>query len=460
MSVDNSIRKPNIIPHIRYTYEIRMAFSFAKFLPRGSVVLATTTFGSYALGLLRDRLLARTFGAAGSLDSYNAAFLIPDFMFNLLVASGIAAAAVPLFTELYQRSRKHAYEYMNSLLLAAIGIMAIVGVGMAVFAPTLSYLVAPGLSDEAHIYVARMMRIIALSPILFAASNALGAMLVAQKRFLFYGLSPIAYNIGIIFGVFSLTPSYGIMGVAYGTVIGAALHLGVRLIDAIHSGWRWQLVWHFWHTPEIRRTVRLMLPKMIGHPVELVTFWIFTGLASLLAPGSITVLNFARNFQSVPVSLIGIAMATAVFPVLSQAALSSPKKLQATLRRTATTIVLASSVAAIMLYAIRTPLITLLLGGGAFDADAIARTALVLGVFCLAIPTESVSHLLARAFYATKDTITPVAFSIVSLIVAGGTAYGLLGSLGMIGLPLAFFIISLVKTAGLWIFLSRKIAKA
>src|SRR5687768_1218941 len=110
----------------------------AQFIPRGSVILSVTTLGSYVMGLLRDRILARTFGASASLDSYNAAFLVPDFVFNLLVASGIAAAAVPLFTELYRKNREHAYAYMNTLLAAAMAVMALSGVVLAIGAPVLS----------------------------------------------------------------------------------------------------------------------------------------------------------------------------------------------------------------------------------------------------------------------------------------------------------------------------------
>ncbi len=203
-----------------------------------------------------------------------------------------------------------------------------------------------------------------------------------------------------------------------------------------------------------------MLPKMIGHPIELITFWVFTSLASLLAAGSITILNFARNFQSVPVSIIGITMATAVFPALAEAALGPAKKFQQLLRRTTLSIFLASTAAALLLFLIRRPLVGILLGGGAFDAAAVDRTALTLGVFCLAIPTESLSHLFARGFYATKNTVIPVVFSVSSLLVAGGSAYFLLEPLGILGLPLGFFFGSAVKTLGLFLVLNARLRRA
>lgn len=435
-----------------------MIATISRWVPRGSVVLAATTLASYGLGLLRDRILAQTFGAGTSLDSYNAAFLVPDFAFNVLVASGIAAAGVPLFMELQRRSRTEAYDYMSALVSGSVALMTVVGGMIIIFAPVLSTLVAPGVSAEGRELIVQLMRITALSPIFFAASNTLGALLVAQRRFLWYGLSPVFYNIGIIGGAAWLTPSFGIMGVAYGTVIGALLHLLVRLFDALRVGWRARLTWQL-PTALWQRTLRLMAPKMIGHPVELVTFWVFTSLASLLAPGSITVLNFARNFQSVPVSLLGIAMATAVFPALTEAALVSRQRVRALLQRTAGLILAVSGAAALVLFLIRRPLVQVLLGGGEFGSDAVARTALVLGVFCLAIPTESVSHLLARAFYATQHTVIPVVLSVVSLLVASGVGYMLLPRLGIVALPLGFFAGSFLKVVGLYVLFLRRLTR-
>src|SRR3989344_792146 len=369
-----------------------MRFDIGRFIPRGSMVLWITTLGSYILGLLRDRVLAHAFGASSYLDSYYAAFLVPDFIFNVLVASGIAAAAVPLFAQLYTKSHKHAYEYMNSLLSAAVGTMIIAAIILFVFASQLSGLVAPGLDASAHVLVTQMMRVLALSSILFAASNAFGAMLVAQKKFIFYGVSPILYNLGIVGGALVLAPSFGIMGVAYGTVFGAFLHMLVRCIDALHSGWRFEIALKWWRTAEMKQTLRLMVPKMVGHPVDLVTFWLFTSLASLI------------------------------------------------------------------MYALRYQIIAVLLGGGSFGSDAVALTALTLGIFCLSIPTESLSHLFARAFYATQNTVTPVVFSVIGLLIAGGSAYMLMGKVGIAALPLGFFLGSFVKTAGLWAMFLRTTA--
>ena len=203
-----------------------------------------------------------------------------------------------------------------------------------------------------------------------------------------------------------------------------------------------------------------MLPKMFGHPIELLTFWAFTAISSTLVPGSIAVINFARNFESVPVSLIGITIATTAFPVLSLAASDrSAEKFRKVLMSSSLLIFIVSAAAALFTFFIREPLIRLALGGGSFTEEDIARTALTLGVFTLSIPTEATAQLLARAFYATKNTIVPVVFSVISFIASVGGACLLVSRLGILAMPLGFFIGSLIKLIFLFVLIFSRTKK-
>src|SRR3989344_587969 len=416
-----------------------------RFIPAGSAVLGITTLASYGMGLLRDRIFAQTFGASRVLDAYNAAFLLPDLLFNVLIASGIAAAFVPIFTDLFHSDRKRSYEYANTTISAAITTMAIAAIFLVIFAESVSVLVAPGFSPEERLMVAKILRILALSPILFGISNALGALLVAKRRFLFYGLSPILYNLGIIGGALFLSPTFGIMGVAIGTVIGALFHLLSRAIDAFLSGFSFKPNFKF-KTGEFKKTIKLMIPKMFGHPVELAMFWGFTVIASSLGTGSIAILSFARNFQSVPVSLIGITFSTTSFPIMAKAiADHSLKDFKKTLKNSFWLILGGSTLAAIITFLIREPLIRIVLGGGAFSEEAILKTAAMLGMFTLAMPTESLRHLFARAFYATKNTIIPVVLSILGLAIAIGGGYLLSPRFGILSIPISFSLASFIE---------------
>jgi putative peptidoglycan lipid II flippase len=436
-----------------------MKIRFAKIIPAGSVVLGITTLLSYVLGLVRDHYFARVFGATRVLDAYNAAFLIPDLLFNILVASGIAAAFVPIFSELLKLDTKRALKYANSVITAAIGSMIITSVIVIIFADPISALVVPGFNAVDQHLVAKILRLLSLSPIFFGVSNAIGAMLVTKRRFLYYGLSPVLYNLGIIAGTILLAPYFGVMGIAIGTVSGALLHFAVRYFDAWRSGFVFKPDFSF-KTKEFKQTLRLMLPKMFGHPIELLTFWAFTAISSTLIPGSVVVISFARNFQSVPVSLIGITIATTAFPILAMTiADRSIGRFRKILKDSFLLIFFSSCAAALVTYLVREPLVRLALGGGAFTAGDIARTAATLGVFALAIPTEASTQLLARAFYATKNTLIPVILGIIGFIISVGSAYLLVPRYEILAMPLGFFIGSAVKLILLVILIFSRMKK-
>ncbi len=416
-----------------------------KIIPRGSIVLSITSFASYILGLARDHFFAQTFGASRTLDAYNAAFLFPDLLFNILIAGGISAAFIPILTDLFHSDQKKAREYINTILTAATTVMTLTAIVVFIFSDSITVLVAPGFEAQDRLLVAKILRLLAFSPILFAASNALGAILITRGRFFFYGLSPILYNLGIILGTVFLVPHWGVMGVAIGTLFGAALHFLSRLWDAWQQGFRFKPKYDF-KNPQFKKTLKLMLPKMFGHPIELATFWGFTAIASTLIPGSVAVINFARNFQSVPISLIGITIATTSFPLLS-GAVSQKKKEDffKTLQRSFLLIFSLSTFSAIFIFLIRQPLISIFLGGGSFDSNDIHRTATILAIFCLSIPTESLVHLLARAFYATKNTLIPVSVSILGILIAIPGGFFLSASYGLSALPFTFFLGSVLE---------------
>lgn len=407
-------------------------------VPRGSAVLAATTLLSYILGLVRDRSFAQIFGASRALDAYNAAFLLPDFLFNVLVASGIAAAVVPIYLDLQSKDEKKAEQYASTVLTVSSIVMGVVALVVFLFADWLSVSVAPGFSAAERASVAHIMRILAISPIFFAASNTFGSLLVARRKFLYYGLSPVMYNAGIIFGAYVLAPSLGVTGVALGTVGGAFLHMLLRYIDVRSLGVRLGYALAV-RTADFKKTLRLMAPKMIGHPVELATFWAFTALASTQVEGSIATLNFARNFQSVPVSIIGIVLATTYFAHFSEKWIARSREgFVSVLYRALSVVGIASVVSAVIVVVFRVQIIDIFLGGRAFTPEAVVATAGLLGYFALSVPFEALSHILVRAWYATHNTTVPVLGSVVAFVVAAGGAWLLMPSWGVNALAVGF----------------------
>jgi putative peptidoglycan lipid II flippase len=407
-------------------------------IPRGALLLSALTFASYVMGLVRDRVFARTFGAGSELDVYNAALQLPELVLDILVTAGISAAFVPVFARLRREDDGATEDFARTVLTASILVMlAAVGV-LFVLAPMTVELVAPGFDAEQRAQYTEIFRITCVTAIIFAASFAIGEMLVVRQRFLAYGIAPILYNAGIVAGAIFLAPTLGIIGVALGTVLGALLHLGVRAFDVVRAGFHYRPVLSL-GSSGFREYVRLALPRALSSPIEPLTFLYFNRVASTLAAGSITAVSFARNFQSVPVSIIGAAFAVAAFPVMANAVAAGDRARFSRLVATNfVTIGVLTVGAAVVLWLLGGLAIEILLGGEAFDAEDVATTTLVLGAFAISVPLESLNQLLSRAVYATHDTILPVLASLAGLALIVASVSFLADSQGVLALPLGF----------------------
>ncbi|HRV76015.1 MAG TPA: lipid II flippase MurJ, partial [Candidatus Saccharimonadales bacterium] len=194
--------------------------------PAAALLAASALLGNL-LGLLRERLIIANFGFSIQTDAYRAAFALPDFMYFALIAGVLSVSFIPVFSQRYHGGNKKSAWEVTSSLLNLIGIAsAVIGVFVLIFAgPILRNLIAPGLDPETQFLAVSMMRIFAINPILFGISSVLTSVQQAKGRFLFYAIAPIMYSMGIIFGTLVLAPRLGIMGVAYGVVIGAISQL-------------------------------------------------------------------------------------------------------------------------------------------------------------------------------------------------------------------------------------------
>ena len=409
----------------------------ARFLPAGGLLLSVLLLGSYLTGLLRDRIFARTFGAGAELDAYNAAFVLPELTFDVIVASGLAAPFVPIFLQLRRSGAEPANQFGQSILTGALAVMTVAAVLLFILAPLTTDVIAPGFTGALRETYVALFRAMLLTTILFAASFTLGEVLIAERRFLAYGSAPLLYNLGIVVGTVLLSGPFGIFGAAYGAVLGAGLHLAVRLIGLRGSTFRARL--RFRDSPSVRSFLRLMLPKMASHPVEPLTFLFFTRVATGLGAGSVTAVSFARNFQSVPVTVIGVALALAAFPALSAAwAAGDRQGFVRGLVRDALTIAFLTCGAAVVLFVVSELVIRVFLGGGAFDEADIALTAGTLAIFALSVPIESLTHLLSRAIYATRHTMLQVLSSLAGFAVTIGATLALRDDLGLAAVPIGF----------------------
>ena len=298
----------------------RLADLARRYLPSGAVIVSALYLGSYVVGLLRERVLAGTFGAGAELDAYNAAFQLPELLFDVLVEAGLAAAFIPVFARLRSTEAgvADADRFARTVLTLSIVVMGVGSVLLFIFAEGTTQIIAPGFTGAQRELYLDLFRIMLVTQVLFAASLTLGQVLLADRRFFWFAVAPILYSTGIIVGTLAFSDAIGIYAAAVGAVFGAILHLGSRLVGLRGTSFRVGFDWEL-RTAQMGEFVRLTIPRLISQPIEPITFAFFTNLASRMAAGSLTVFNMARNFQSAPVTFVGASFAVAAFPALSTA---------------------------------------------------------------------------------------------------------------------------------------------
>ncbi len=405
--------------------------------PRGAFVLSFLSLVYFAMGLVRNRVFANTFGAGPELDAYNAAFRIPEIALDVLVASGLTAPFVPIFTSLRRDDEESANTFGRTVLTGAIIVMAFASTIIAIAAPWLADAFG-GFDPGTRALYVELLRINCLAQVLFAASFALGEILVANRRFTFYALAPIMYTGGIVLSTVLFAGRFGIYATAWGAVAGAAAHLAIRALGTRQTSFRIRPGSAF-RTAAFREFIRLMLPRMVSHPIEPITVTYFTILAASLGAGSVSALNFASDYQVLPVSLIGVAFSLAVFPTLSAAyADGNARTYRAVLGRNLVTIGLLTSASAVALFVLSGVLVDVLLGGGEFGPDDVALTSTVVAAFALSIPFDALAYPLSRGLYATHDTIRQVIASFVGLGAVVAVSQILVPAAGILAIPLGY----------------------
>ncbi len=423
----------------------RLAELTGRYLPRGVAVLSGLFLVSYVLGLVRDRTFAQTFGASSELDAYIAAFRLPELLFDVLVEAGLAAPFIPILLRLRVEDPVGSDRFARTILSLAVAIMGIASVVLFVFADATTSIVAPGFEGQQRELYTSLFRVMLVTQVLFAASLTLGQVLLAEQRFFWYAVAPLLYNAGIIIGTVAFSDSLGIYGPAIGAIIGASIHLVSRFIGLRGSQLRVGFEWAV-RTASVREFGRLMLPRMVSQPIEPLIFVFFTSIASGLGVGRVTIVDYARNFQGAPVTLIGVAYAVAAFPALSTAYANGDRA--GFLRRlgsAAASVTVLTVGAAVGLIVLGEVVIGTLFGGGAFTSADVALTAGVLTAFALSVPLESLAHLLNRAIFATHNTLLQVLASLASLGVTVLATLALLPSVEILAIPLGFTIGQVAK---------------
>jgi putative peptidoglycan lipid II flippase len=422
-----------------------------------AVIVASFSMLSRIVGFVRDRILAGIFGAGDALDVYYASFRIPDAIFQLIIIGALSACFIPVFTGYFGKDNRKAWTYTNNilnLLLITFGIVAVVG---AVLAPYYTPWLTPGFSADKQALVVQVTRVLFLGQMFFSLSMVYGSVLQGAKRFVLYSFAPIVNNFGILFGAIALVPWLGLMGLAWGAVLGASLHALIQTVGVYALGY--QYAWRLdWRDADVRQTLRQMGPRVMGIGVGQLTFLLMTVIATSLTAGSVTILQFAYNLNFFPIGIIGVSYAIAAFPTFCEYVNHNAlDKLRDSFSATVRQVLFFIIPATVLFLLLRAQAVRLIFGAGVFDWQATIATADTLAMFALSFFAQSLVFVVVRVYFAFEDSWTPFWAGILSAVVSGLGGWWLSGSYGVSGLAAAFSAGSMIQLCVLWLFLKRKV---
>ncbi len=431
---------------------LKILNSQSKTITGAAIILSGAALLSRFVGVARDRVLAHYYGAGPVMDAYYAAFKIPDVIYNLLIVGALTAGFIPTFTKLLdnKNENKEAWHLTNNILnILGAALIILCGLGI-IFTPILNKILAPGFSGENLMRVTAFTRIMFLSPFFLGVSMLMGGALQSLRRFVLYAIAPIFYNFGIIFGATALVRLLGENGLAYGVVLGAFIHCAIQAYGAHHAGWRYAFSFNT-KDRDTNLIFKLMVPRTLGIAITQLNQVVVTMMASFLPVGSIAVYSYANNLQAVPVGVLAIPFALAIFPLFSEAAAEKNLDLfvshfSSVIRQILFLIIPAT----ILIILLRAQIVRVILGSGQFDWDATRNTADALACFGLGLIAQALVPVLSRAFFAFSNTKTPFVIGVISELISIIAALLLMKPLGAAGLALASSIGVTINLILLW----------
>jgi putative peptidoglycan lipid II flippase len=417
-------------------------------IAQGALVVMTGFLLSRLLGAVRNIVIAAHFGAGSEYGAYVAAIALPDLVFQVLVGGAVGSAFIPVFKRYNAMGEEREAWHLTS---AVINLFVLIALGtslvLAIFARPIMDIWLPGTQDPGfRDEVANLTRILLISPAVFAASTFCSSVLNSYNRFAIAAMAPLMYNLAIIGAALTLSGPFGIYGLAFGAVVGAALHLLIQLPFCFRLGMRWRPVIDLAHGG-VREVVRLFAPRVLGlGVVQLNQVLSAVVLASFLGAVSISYLNYAWQLIMLPLAL-AMAVGTAVFPTLSEeSALSNDKGFEQLFLLSLRMILFLTIPASIGLIALGEPLIRLVFEHYQFDDASTIGVASAMVFYALGLTGHATVEIVDRVFYARHDTRTPVMAAVLAVCVNVAASLILMRTgLTFRGLALASSIAALVE---------------
>ena len=400
------------------------------------------TMGSRVLGFARDILIASILGAGPVADAFFIAFKLPNFLRRLFAEGAFNAAFVPLFAGSLERDgRAAAKSFAEDVLTVLLWALLLLVIVAQIVMPWLMHALAPGFADEPEKFdlTVQLTRLTFPYILLISLVSLLGGVLNSLYRFAAVAATPILLNLCLIAALLGLsrwteTPGHAL---AIGVTVGGIVQFVWLVVAASRAGMALRLR-RPKLTPGVRRLLVIAAPAALGAGVAQVNLVIDIIIASLLPPGSVSFLYYADRVNQLPLGVVGVAVGTALLPLLSrQLRAGAAAEAAKSLNRAIEIALLLALPAAVALVVIAGPVIVVLFERGAFGPGESAAAAGALVAYAGGLPAFVLIKVLAPAYFARQDTRTPVRIAVLCLLVNVALNLILMGPLAHVGIALA-----------------------
>ena len=427
--------------------------------PAGTV--AFFTFISRILGLVREMVIAFSFGAGAAADAFFVAFRIPNLLRRLVAEGALTAAFLPVYVEyLENRTPEDAQRVANVTFTMLAMVLSVLTLGGVLLSPMIIHVFAPGFVDAPDKFQLAVSLNRVLFPYIFFVSLVALCMgvLNAKGHFAVPAASPILLNVFMITGALVLSQWLDppIFGLAVGVLLGGLCQLLIQIPALAQRGVRIRPCFSF-RDEAVKRIGRLFVPAAFGAAVYQLNIFVSQLLASFLPEGSISYLWYANRILEFPLGVFGIALTTAAFPSLSrQSSRNDMEGFGKVLDETLRLITFICVPAMVGLILLREPIVQVLFQHGAFDPVTTVRTADALLYYCIGLWPIAAARILVACFYSLQDTATPVKLSLISFVANVILCLILMGPMGHCGLALANSLSSLLNAGMLLVWFRFK----
>ena len=434
---------------------------------KSASIVSSLTLVSRITGLVRELLIASTFGASALTDAFNVAFRIPNLFRRLFAEGAFSQAFVPVLAASRQQAGDAATQLLihqvTTVLAWALFIASVAGV---LGAPWLVWAMASGLQQSPQGFEAAVVMTRWMFPYIALMSLvALGAgVLNTWKRFAVPAATPVLLNVCMISAALWGAPFLGSWGIepifalAGGVMLGGVAQLSVQCW-ALHKlqllprvGIRWTTLRSAWASEGPQRIVHLMAPALLGVSVAQISLLINTQIASHLTPGSVSWLSYADRLMEFPTAMLGVALSVVLMPQLSAAKAANDGEGFSNMLDWGLRLVLVLALpCAVALLVFSPALVAVLYHYGAFNANDVHQTTVALMGYGVGLIGLVAIKVLAPGFYASQDTRTPVRIAVSVLVLTQLLNLVLVPLFAHAGLALSIGLGALVNAAWLLI---------